>query len=161
MATTMKAFSAPVRNMRAARPVSARAADRPMWIPGMTPPTHLNGSMPGDFGFDPLGLGTQGDERLKWCATVSPFQQGKGVLNGFFLRVYPSWLQFSRAGRVLQARQPVHAAARGSPLLALLWQRSRCLWSPLDVLKCGVLLRAVWLAVSHKSLEIGRCLPGV
>nr|XP_016432331.1 PREDICTED: chlorophyll a-b binding protein, chloroplastic-like [Nicotiana tabacum] len=39
--------------------VSAVAADpdRPLWFPGSTPPPWLDGSLPGDFGFDPLGLG--------------------------------------------------------------------------------------------------------
>lgn len=31
--------------------------DRPIWFPGSTPPAWLDGSLPGDFGFDPLGLG--------------------------------------------------------------------------------------------------------
>lgn len=30
--------------------------------------------MPGDFGFDPLGLGTQGAERLKWCGSSQHIQ---------------------------------------------------------------------------------------
>jgi light-harvesting complex I chlorophyll a/b binding protein 4 len=38
---------------------------RPMWSPGSEAPAHLTGSMPGDFGFDPLGLGTS-PETLKW-----------------------------------------------------------------------------------------------
>mmetsp|Transcript_11515 Transcript_11515/g.29267 ORF Transcript_11515/g.29267 Transcript_11515/m.29267 type:complete len:266 (-) Transcript_11515:681-1478(-) len=40
-------------------------ADRPMWLTGAAPPAHLDGSMPGDYGFDPLGLGADTD-RLKW-----------------------------------------------------------------------------------------------
>ncbi|KAK8537317.1 hypothetical protein V6N13_042250 [Hibiscus sabdariffa] len=31
--------------------------DRPLWFPGSTPPPWLDGSLPADFGFDPLGLG--------------------------------------------------------------------------------------------------------
>nr|CAD1827380.1 unnamed protein product [Ananas comosus var. bracteatus] len=31
--------------------------DRPLWFPGSSPPEWLDGSLPGDFGFDPLGLG--------------------------------------------------------------------------------------------------------
>lgn len=31
--------------------------DRPLWFPGSSPPEWLDGSIPGDFGFDPLGLG--------------------------------------------------------------------------------------------------------
>ncbi|CAL5422950.1 unnamed protein product [Camellia sinensis] len=31
--------------------------DRPLWFPGSSPPEWLDSSLPGDFGFDPLGLG--------------------------------------------------------------------------------------------------------
>ncbi|XP_022726822.1 chlorophyll a-b binding protein, chloroplastic [Durio zibethinus] len=43
------------------------AADpgRPLWFPGSTPPPWLDGSLPGDFGFDPLGLGSD-PETLRW-----------------------------------------------------------------------------------------------
>ncbi|CAL5365309.1 unnamed protein product [Camellia sinensis] len=30
--------------------------DRPLWFPGSSPPESLDSSLPGDFGFDPLGL---------------------------------------------------------------------------------------------------------
>lgn len=71
MASTVKAFAAPAAPARCARRVSARAssAERPLWFPGMPSPSHLSGNMAGDFGFDPLGLGRQGEDRLKWCAT--------------------------------------------------------------------------------------------
>eukprot|EP00963_Diacronema_lutheri_P002570 scaffold177_cov334-Pavlova_lutheri.AAC.73 len=40
-------------------PVSVRAsADRPLWLPGSNPPDHLDGSLVGDYGFDPLKLGS-------------------------------------------------------------------------------------------------------
>lgn len=39
--------------------------ERPLWFPGSTPPPWLDGSLPGDFGFDPLGLGSD-PEVLKW-----------------------------------------------------------------------------------------------
>jgi len=35
--------------------VSANA-DRPVWYPGKAPAAHLDGSLPGDYGFDPLSL---------------------------------------------------------------------------------------------------------
>ncbi|CAI0391837.1 unnamed protein product [Linum tenue] len=41
--------------------------DRPIWFPGSSPPDWLDGSLPGDFGFDPLGLGSD-PELLKWFA---------------------------------------------------------------------------------------------
>jgi len=41
------------------------AADRAMWIPGAESPSYLDGTLAGDYGFDPLGLGSDPD-RLKW-----------------------------------------------------------------------------------------------
>nr|AGP03463.1 chloroplast chlorophyll a-b binding protein CP29 [Ginkgo biloba] len=32
-------------------------SERPMWLPGAQPPEWLDGSLVGDYGFDPLGLG--------------------------------------------------------------------------------------------------------
>uniref|UniRef100_A0A0F7GYN2 Chlorophyll a-b binding protein, chloroplastic n=1 Tax=Erodium trifolium TaxID=337410 RepID=A0A0F7GYN2_9ROSI len=42
-----------------------RAQERPTWLPGLDPPPYLNGTLPGDFGFDPLGLG-EDPESLRW-----------------------------------------------------------------------------------------------
>jgi len=43
---------------RPARAVVARAGkDRPLWYPGAKAPKYLDGSMMGDYGFDPLRLG--------------------------------------------------------------------------------------------------------
>ncbi|XP_050261158.1 photosystem I chlorophyll a/b-binding protein 6, chloroplastic-like [Quercus robur] len=40
--------------------------DRPLWFPGSSPPEWLDGSLPGDFGFDPLGLEfTMGRRKVK------------------------------------------------------------------------------------------------
>jgi hypothetical protein len=36
-----------------------------MWLPGSEAPAHLDGTLPGDFGWDPLGLGVE-KERLAW-----------------------------------------------------------------------------------------------
>merc|ERR1711904_673463 len=35
------------------------------WLPGTVAPIHLDGKLPGDYGFDPLGLGSE-PSRLKW-----------------------------------------------------------------------------------------------
>merc|ERR1719359_346055 len=35
------------------------------WLPGTVAPIHLDGKTPGDYGFDPLGLGSDSN-RLKW-----------------------------------------------------------------------------------------------
>jgi hypothetical protein len=42
-----------VENWRAKQ---AAVSGRPSWFPGSKLPEHLDGSLPGDFGFDPLGL---------------------------------------------------------------------------------------------------------
>ena len=44
---------------------NAAAANRASWFPGTKLPAHLDGSLPADFGFDPLGLGVESD-KLKW-----------------------------------------------------------------------------------------------
>ncbi|XP_062094873.1 photosystem I chlorophyll a/b-binding protein 5, chloroplastic-like isoform X2 [Humulus lupulus] len=45
--------------------VMAQAQVRPTWLPGLDPPPHLDGSLAGDYGFDPLGLG-EDPESLRW-----------------------------------------------------------------------------------------------
>ncbi|KAJ6703158.1 CHLOROPHYLL A-B BINDING PROTEIN CHLOROPLASTIC [Salix viminalis] len=60
----LKKYTSPT----AARSVTVCVAaepDRPIWFPGSTPPPWLDGSLPGDFGFDPLGLGSD-PETLRW-----------------------------------------------------------------------------------------------
>ncbi|KAH0451156.1 hypothetical protein IEQ34_018455 [Dendrobium chrysotoxum] len=42
--------------------VEAKQAE---WLPGLTSPSYLDGSLPGDNGFDPLGL-AEDPENLKW-----------------------------------------------------------------------------------------------
>mmetsp|Transcript_43680 Transcript_43680/g.130947 ORF Transcript_43680/g.130947 Transcript_43680/m.130947 type:complete len:246 (-) Transcript_43680:100-837(-) len=63
MASMMLKSTAGAR-VAARRNVAASAA-RPMWYPGATAPKHLDGSMAGDYGFDPLRLGTNKDT-LQW-----------------------------------------------------------------------------------------------
>jgi hypothetical protein len=46
--------------------VAVRAVSRPTWYPGATPPSHLDGTMLGDYGFDPLRLGASDKDQLKW-----------------------------------------------------------------------------------------------
>jgi len=49
---------------RRAVPVAMAANDsRPMWLTGSAPPKWLDGSLPGDYGFDPLGLGQDAELR--------------------------------------------------------------------------------------------------
>ncbi|XP_021898618.1 photosystem I chlorophyll a/b-binding protein 5, chloroplastic isoform X2 [Carica papaya] len=45
--------------------VVVEAQQRPTWLPGLDPPPYLDGTLAGDYGFDPLGLG-EDPESLKW-----------------------------------------------------------------------------------------------
>lgn len=54
---------------------------------GSTPPKHLDGTLPGDFGYDPLGLGANA-ERLKWFAEAE--------------RVHARWAMLAVAGILAQ-----------------------------------------------------------
>ncbi|KAG8059338.1 hypothetical protein GUJ93_ZPchr0002g26276 [Zizania palustris] len=48
-----------------ARIVVRANTERETWLPGLDPPPYLDGTLPGDFGFDPLGLGEE-PASLKW-----------------------------------------------------------------------------------------------
>nr|GMC54278.1 photosystem I chlorophyll A/B-binding protein 5, chloroplastic [Ipomoea batatas] len=50
---------------RKCRSLVVRAQQRPTWLPGLDPPSYLDGTLAGDFGFDPLGLG-ENPESLRW-----------------------------------------------------------------------------------------------
>ncbi|KAG8365879.1 hypothetical protein BUALT_Bualt17G0017900 [Buddleja alternifolia] len=58
-------FAAPSGTRSSVAVCVAADPDRPLWFPGSTPPPWLDGSLPGDFGFDPLGLASD-PESLKW-----------------------------------------------------------------------------------------------
>eukprot|EP00898_Chlorokybus_atmophyticus_P001695 jgi/Chlat1/2526/Chrsp175S02382 len=57
-----------------------RAANRDLWFPGGDAPEWLDGSLPGDYGFDPLGLGSD-PELLKWFAQAE-LQNGRWAMLG-------------------------------------------------------------------------------
>jgi light-harvesting complex I chlorophyll a/b binding protein 2 len=62
---SLVAASKPVASAKANVTVMAAASERPLWFPGSDAPEWLDGSLPGDYGFDPLGLGSD-PELLKW-----------------------------------------------------------------------------------------------
>eukprot|EP00355_Strombidium_rassoulzadegani_P005491 CAMPEP_0168615642 /NCGR_PEP_ID=MMETSP0449_2-20121227/4611_1 /TAXON_ID=1082188 /ORGANISM="Strombidium rassoulzadegani, Strain ras09" /LENGTH=273 /DNA_ID=CAMNT_0008656391 /DNA_START=64 /DNA_END=882 /DNA_ORIENTATION=+ len=66
---------------------TVRMAARPLWRPGCDVPSYLDGSMPGDFGFDPLGLGANPD-KLKWFAEAE--------------RIHARWAMLAVAGILVQ-----------------------------------------------------------
>ncbi|GBF96531.1 hypothetical protein Rsub_09114 [Raphidocelis subcapitata] len=57
---------------------AAAAADRPLWFPGNPAPAHLDGSLAGDYGFDPLNLG-QEPETLRWMVQAE-LQNGRWAM---------------------------------------------------------------------------------
>jgi len=69
------------------RPVAARAANRPLWLPGSEAPAHLTGTLPADYGFDPLGLGSN-PESLRYFAEAE--------------RVHARWAMLAVAGILVQ-----------------------------------------------------------
>ena len=50
---------------RSRQSVTVRAERAGLWLPGIEAPKWLDGSLPADRGFDPLGLATD-SERLEW-----------------------------------------------------------------------------------------------
>jgi len=60
--------------------VQAAQASRPSWFPGSKLPDHLDGSLPGDFGFDPLSLGKDAG-KLKWYQQAE-LQNGRWAMLG-------------------------------------------------------------------------------
>lgn len=42
---------------KASKPGRGSGSDRPLWYPGAKAPEYLDGSLVGDYGFDPFGLG--------------------------------------------------------------------------------------------------------
>jgi light-harvesting complex I chlorophyll a/b binding protein 5 len=88
---------------RATRRVACAASatggsSRTTWLPNVEPPSYLNGTMPGDFGFDPLGLGAD-PARLKWYQEAEK-TNGRwamaavaGILGQEALGVTPKWFE--------------------------------------------------------------------
>jgi len=64
------------KDKQAGGKTSSYDANRISWFPGSELPAHLDGTLPGDFGFDPLSLGRD-KENLRW------YQQAE-LLNGRF-----------------------------------------------------------------------------
>nr|6ZZX_8 Chain 8, Chlorophyll a-b binding protein, chloroplastic [Chlorella ohadii]6ZZY_8 Chain 8, Chlorophyll a-b binding protein, chloroplastic [Chlorella ohadii] len=65
-------------------------ATRPLWQPGVEAPKHLDGTMPGDFGFDPLNLGVN-KEALNWYRNAE-LQNGRWAMLGVAGIVIPAEL---------------------------------------------------------------------
>ncbi|KAI8468647.1 MAG: light-harvesting complex I protein [Monoraphidium minutum] len=101
------------RVAKAARVVrAAAAADRPLWFPGNPAPAYLDGSLAGDFGFDPLKLAEE-PATLRWMVQAE-LQNGRwamlGVAGILFTALgaeaglgFPQWYD---AGKVAIATSP-------------------------------------------------------
>jgi len=109
----------PAARQVAKRSVVVRAtAGRPLWLPGADVPAHLDGSLAGDFGFDPLNLAKDPEARrwyvqaeLVHCRTAMAGVAGilipailtkAGVLN------VPEWYE---AGKVSEQQTGIPTAA--------------------------------------------------
>ncbi|GAX86221.1 hypothetical protein CEUSTIGMA_g13634.t1 [Chlamydomonas eustigma] len=70
------------RSSRSCRSVTVKAAasNRASWFPGTPLPSHLDGTLPGDFGFDPLNLGVE-PFKLQWYVQAE-LQNGRWAMLG-------------------------------------------------------------------------------
>lgn len=62
-------------------PTAGVGAERPSWLPGTPHPEHLKGELPGDYGFDPLSLGSD-PEVLSWFVQAE-LQHARWAMVGF------------------------------------------------------------------------------
>uniref|UniRef100_A0AC62AEM5 Lhca9 n=1 Tax=Dunaliella tertiolecta TaxID=3047 RepID=A0AC62AEM5_DUNTE len=104
----------PAKPTRASRMVMKASNNRPLWLPDVIPPPHLNGTLPGDSGFDPLGLGLN-EERLKWYVEAEKtngrwaMMAVTGILGQELLGVPAKWYEAGAAEYDLpvQAQVPI------------------------------------------------------
>jgi hypothetical protein len=82
----------------------AASASRPSWFPGSQFPAHLDGSLPGDHGFDPFSLGKD-PAKLKW------YQQAE--------LVHCRFAMMGAAGILVP--DLLHSAGLGGPAAAVPW----------------------------------------
>ncbi|KAG6601600.1 Chlorophyll a-b binding protein 7, chloroplastic, partial [Cucurbita argyrosperma subsp. sororia] len=78
----LKKYTAAAVAPRSAPVCAAADPDRPLWFPGSTPPPWLDGSLPGDFGFDPLGL-------CKYCCMMKVSRPIYSRVNTIFISLRP------------------------------------------------------------------------
>jgi light-harvesting complex I chlorophyll a/b binding protein 2/light-harvesting complex I chlorophyll a/b binding protein 4 len=91
--------------------VVVNAARAGHWLPGYDTPEHLDGSMPGDFGFDPFGLG-RNPAALKWYQQAE-LQNGRWAMLGTAGVLFPEILSNLGTGGPA-AQQAWYDAGAGS-----------------------------------------------
>ncbi|KAH7315759.1 hypothetical protein KP509_21G064400 [Ceratopteris richardii] len=83
-----QSFSAPIVHFsRSTFKVEAKKGE---WLPGLASPAYLNGSLPGDNGFDPLGLG-EDPANLNWYVQAE-LQNGRWAMLGVAGMLIPDLL---------------------------------------------------------------------
>ncbi|KAK8987733.1 hypothetical protein V6N11_027476 [Hibiscus sabdariffa] len=126
------------KKLRSVRKYSKRAAastvpvcavadpDRPLWFPGSVPPPWLDGSLPGDFGFDPLGLGSD-PETLRWNVQAELVHCRWAMLGaaGIFIPEFltkigilntPSWYSAGTEEYFTDTTTPLHRCVNTDPI---------------------------------------------
>ncbi|KAK9812424.1 hypothetical protein WJX73_009738 [Symbiochloris irregularis] len=87
-----------VRGRSSRMAVVPRAERSGLWLPGTEAPKWLDGSLPADRGFDPLGLATDSD-RLEWFVAAERYNAQiammgvAGILGQELLGVQPKWFE--------------------------------------------------------------------
>jgi len=71
-----------IENWKSKKDAGNRAPGTASWFPGADLPEHLDGTMPGDFGFDPLSLGVD-SAKLAWYQQAE-LQNGRWAMMGVF-----------------------------------------------------------------------------
>lgn len=83
---------------RSRQSVAPRAERSGTWLPGITAPDWLDGSLPADRGFDPLALATDKD-RLEWFVAAERYNGHwamagvVGILGQEIIGVQPKWFE--------------------------------------------------------------------
>lgn len=94
--------------------VTVSAAARPLWLPGVTVPAHLDGTLAGDFGYDPLNLGKD-PQALRWYVQ-SELIHGRTAMTAVAGILIPGILtkagilnvpDFWEAGKIAQDNSPI------------------------------------------------------
>ena len=114
--------------------VSAAAAgvqsDRPLWLPGSQAPAWLDGSLPGDYGFDPLNLASE-PARLNWFVQAELVHCRWAMLGaaGIFIPEFLTKIGILNTPSWYEAGKATYFADQGTlfivELLLFAWAESR------------------------------------